>query len=94
MIVLQIEHRVPDYDSWKKVFDSDPMGRKQSGVIQYKIFRQTDNPNYVVVELQMNSLDEAKNLLARLQQLWKQIEGTVITGPKGRIIEMVEGKDC
>ena len=94
MIVLQIEHSVPDYDVWKKVFDSDPMGRKQSGVIQYKIFRQTDNPNYVVVELQMNSLDEAKNLLARLQQLWKQIEGTVITGPKGRIIEMVEGKDC
>lgn len=94
MIVLQIEHSVPDYDVWKKVFDSDPMGRKQSGVIQYKIFRQTDNPNYVVVELQMNSLEEAKNLLARLQQLWKQIEGTVITGPKGRIIEMVEGKDC
>ena len=94
MIVLQIEHHVPDYEGWKKVFDSDPMGRKQSGVIQYKIFRQTDNPNYVVVELQMNSLDEAKNLLARLQQLWKQIEGTVITGPKGRIIEMVEGKDC
>ena len=94
MIVLQIEHSVPDYDVWKKVFDSDPMGRKQSGVIQYKIFRQTDNPNYVVVELQMNSLDEAKNLLARLQQLWKQIEGTVITGPKGRIIEMMEGKDC
>lgn len=94
MIVLQIEHSVPDYDVWKKVFDSDPMGRKQSGVIQYKIFRQTDNPNNVVVELQMNSLEEAKNLLARLQQLWKQIEGTVITGPKGRIIEMVEGKDC
>jgi len=94
MIILQIEHPVPDYDGWKKVFDSDPMGRKKSGVIRYKIFRQTDNPNYVVVDLEMNSLDEATNLLAKLQQLWKQIEGTVITGPKGKIIEMVEGKDC
>ena len=94
MIILQIEHPVPYYDGWKKVFDSDPMGRKQSGVIRYKIFRQTDNPNYVLVELEMNSLDEAKNLLARLQQLWKQIDGTVITGPKGRIVEMVEEKDC
>ena len=94
MIVLQIEHRVPDYDNWKKVFDSDPMGRKKSGVLRYKIFRQTDDPNNVVGELEMNSLDEAKILLARLQQLWKQIEGTVITGPKGRIVEMAEAKDC
>ena len=94
MIVLQIEHPVPDYDGWKKVFDSDPMGRKQSGVIRYKIFRQTDNLNYVIVELEMNSLDEAKNLLVKLQQLWKQIEGKIITGPKGRIIEMAEGNDC
>lgn len=94
MIVLQIEHPVTDYHGWKKVFDSDPMGRKKSGVIRYKIFRQTDNPNYVVVDLEMNSLDEATNLLAKLQQLWKQIEGTVITGPKGKIIEMVEEMDC
>lgn len=94
MIVLQIEHLVANYDGWKKVFDSDPMGRKQSGVIRYRIFRQTDNPNNVLGELEMNSLEEAKNLLARLQQLWKQIEGTVITGPKGKIIEMVEEKDC
>jgi hypothetical protein len=42
----------------------------------------------------MNSLDEANNLLVKLQQLWKQVEGKVITGPKGRIIKMVEGKDC
>lgn len=94
MIILQIEHPVPDYDGWKKAFDSDPMGRKKSGVLRYKIFRQTDNPNYVLAELEMNSLDEAKNLLAKLQQLWKQVEGTVITGPKGRIVEMVESKDC
>ncbi len=44
MIILQIEHPVPDYAGWKNAFDSDPMGRKRSGVIRYKIFRQTDNP--------------------------------------------------
>lgn len=94
MIILQIEHPVPDYAGWKNAFDSDPMDRKRSGVIRYKIFRQTDDPNYVLVELEMNSLDEANNLLVKLRQLWKQVEGKVITGPKGRIIKMVEGKDC
>ena len=94
MVILQIEHPVPDYNGWKKAFDSDPMNRKQSGVIRYKIFRQTDATNYVIVELEFDDLDKAKNLLARLQQLWKQVEGKIITGPKARIIEIAESKDC
>ena len=90
MIILQIEHPVADYNSWKKAFDIDPVNRKQSGVKRYRIFRQTDNPNYVIIELEFDKLDEAKKLLAALQGIWKQIEGKIITGPKARIIEMVE----
>ena len=90
MIILQIEHPVPDYGSWKKAFDIDPVNRKQSGVKRYRIFRQTDNPNYVIIELEFDKLNEAKELLAALQGVWKQIEGKIITGPKTRIIELVE----
>ena len=93
MVILQIEHPVPDYNSWKKFFDSDPVNRKQSGVKRYRIFRQTDNPDYVIVELEFDNLGEAKKLLAALQQLWKQVEGKIITGPKARIIEMTESKE-
>ena len=93
MIVLQIEHPVPDYNNWKKTFDNDPLSRERSGVRRYKIFRQADNPNYVIVELEFDTLDEAKNLLAALQPLWKQVEGKVITGPKARIIELAESKE-
>jgi len=90
MIILQIEHPVADYNSWKKAFDIDPVNRKQSGVKRYRIFRQTDNPNYVIIELEFDKLDEAKKLLAALQGIWKQIEGKIITGPKARIMEVVE----
>jgi hypothetical protein len=90
MIILQIEHPVPDYNSWKKAFDIDPVNRKQSGVKRYRIFRQTDNPSYVIIELEFDKLDEAKYVLAALQGIWKQIEGKIITRPKARIIEMVE----
>ncbi len=93
MIVLQIEHPVPDYNNWKKAFDNDPVSRKQSGVKRYKIFRPTDNPNYVIIELEFDTLDEAKKLLEALQQLWKQVEGKVMTGPKTRIIEIIESKE-
>jgi hypothetical protein len=93
MIVLQIEHPVPDYNNWKKAFEDDPVNRKQSGVKRHKIFRQSDNPNYVIVHLEFDTLDAAENLLTALQQLWKQVEGKVMTGPKTRIIEIVESKE-
>jgi hypothetical protein len=32
MHVLRIEHDVAGYDAWKSMFDSDPLGRAQSGV--------------------------------------------------------------
>ena len=44
MYILQIEHPVPNYEGWKKAFDSDPVSRKQSGVRHYKISRKTDDP--------------------------------------------------
>jgi len=93
MIVLQIEHAVPDYGYWKKAFDIDPVNRKQSGVKRHRVFRQADNPNFVIIELEFETLNEAKNLLAALQNVWKQIAGKVILGPKARIIELTEEQE-
>ncbi len=52
MPTLQIEHPVPNFDGWKKVFDSDPVGRPQAGVISYRICRKVDDPNYVIIDLE------------------------------------------
>jgi hypothetical protein len=46
MIVLQIEHPVPDYNNWKKASGNDPVNRKQSGVKRYKIFRQAEKGGF------------------------------------------------
>lgn len=93
MIILQIEHPVPDYNSWKKAFDNDPMDRKGSGVKSYKIFRQADKPNIVIVELEFDQKEAADIMLTKLRGLWKQVEGQIISGPSARIIEMVESKE-
>ena len=90
MIILQIEHPVPNFEGWKKAFHSDPMNRKQSGVKHHRIFRQTDDPNNVIIELGFDNSDEAKKMHEALKRLWNQVEGKIITGPKARIIEMVE----
>jgi hypothetical protein len=90
MLILQIEHAVADLESWKKAFDSDPLNRKQSGVRSYRIFRATDNPNYIIIELEFDNIEEATKMHERLKQLWRPIESKVIMSPQSRIMETIE----
>jgi hypothetical protein len=90
MLVLQIEHLVPDFNGWKKTFDSDPLNRKQSGVRSYRIFRTVGNPNYIIIELEFDNLQEAEKMHESLKQLWPRVEGKVIMNPTSRIIETIE----
>jgi hypothetical protein len=90
MYILRIEHPVPDFDGWKKAFDSDPVGREKSGVRRYRILRPIDDPNYTMIDLEFDTLSQAEALLAALRVLWNRVEGQVMTNPQARIVEMVE----
>ena len=90
MFILQIEHPVPDFNGWKKAFDSDPLKRKESGVKSYRIFRVADNENQVVVELEFDDLDKATDMNKALKQLWNRVQGSVINNPQSRILETAE----
>jgi len=92
MYMLRIEHAVPSFEGWKKAFDGDPVGRKKLGVRRYKILRATNDPNYVFIDLEFDTAEGAQNLLSAMQQIWNKVEGTVMTGPKSRIVEVVENK--
>jgi hypothetical protein len=92
MFVLQIEHPVPSFEGWKKSFDSDPVGRQKSGVRRYQILRPVDNSNYAIIELEFDTLGEAEALLSALLDLWNRVEGTVMTNPQYRIVQVVETK--
>ena len=90
MIILQIEHKVPNYEGWKRAFDSDPIDRKKSKVIQYRIFRPVDDPNYVILDLEFKSMIDAESALVALRKLWGQVDGKLIQGPQTRMLEQVE----
>ena len=93
MIVLQIEHKVPNFAGWKKVFDSDPINRRKSGVRRYHIFQPTDDPNYVIIELEFETLNDAEATLSALKKLWNQVEGKVMLNPQTRILDVIETKE-
>ena len=93
MIHLRIEHPVPDFDTWKAAFDSDPIGRQKSGVRCYRVLRPLDNPNYAIIDLEFDSLNQAESLLAAMQQVWSRVGGTIMQDPRWRITELVENKE-
>ena len=70
MPVLRIEHSVPDFDGWKRAFDSDPADRKGSGVRRYQVYRSVEDPNFVMIDLEFDSLGEAQGLLATMRRIW------------------------
>ena len=92
MIHLHIEHPVADFDRWKAAFDSDPVGRQKAGVRVYRVLRPLDNPNYVIIDLEFDTLNQAEFLLAAMQQVWSRVSGTIMHDPRWQITELVESK--
>lgn len=94
MPILQIEHPVDDYDTWKMAFDSDPLGREQSGVRRYRIVRPVDDPRYVIVDLEFDSSDDAEAFHSALRDLWSRVEVEGLAkSPRARITEAVESRE-
>jgi len=63
MPIVRIEHAVPNFEKWKQTFDSDPANRKGAGVRRYQIVRLRDDPNYVMIDLEFDGVDEAEGFL-------------------------------
>jgi hypothetical protein len=92
MIVLHIEHKVANFDGWKQAFDSDPAGRERLKVRRYRILRDTDDLNFVVIELEFDTVSDAEALRAAMQTVWGRVQGSLIDSPHTRITELVETK--
>jgi hypothetical protein len=90
MPTLRIEHAVPDFESWKQAFDSDPAGRSGSGVRRYTVLRSVEDPNFVMIDLDFDTVEEARALLDKMRQIWSGPGKAVMRDPRARIAESVE----
>jgi hypothetical protein len=93
MYILRIEHPVPDFDGWKRAFDSDPVGREKSGVRRYRVLRPVDDDHYAMIDLEFDTASQAEALLGALRVLWGRVEGQIMMNPQARIIEVVENRE-
>jgi len=99
MYTLKIEHAIRDFDTWKAAFERDPIGRRRGGVRRHRVFRPTDDAQYVVIDLDFDQPDQARAFLERLQQVWSRVDlspGLARDGgapPRARIVEVVDSLD-
>lgn len=93
MIVLQIEHRVPNFAGWKQAFDSDPVGREKMSVRRYRILRPVNEANFAIIELEFDTVPQAEALLAAMQVVWARVQGSIIEAPSARIVEIIETQE-
>ena len=49
-----------------------------------------DNPNYVMIDLEFDTMKAAEALLAAMRLIWGRVEGTIMSDPKARIVEAME----
>ncbi len=90
MPILRIQHAVPNFENWKRAFESDPMDRKGSGVRRFEIYRPVNDPNFVMIDLHLDTLADARTLLEKLRHLWEGPGGAVMRNPEAWILETVE----
>jgi hypothetical protein len=91
MTTLQLEHAIKDFETWKAAFDRDPIGRRGLGVRRHRVFRPLDDPNYVIVELEFDSVAAARQCGVALRELWQGRAGApaLIGEPRTRLVDVV-----
>jgi hypothetical protein len=87
-VAFMVHHlRVDDFDEFKSLFDSDPVGRKQAAK-SHLMLRSVDNPNEVFTRVEFDSLEDAKAFRDRLLASGALDRTTVLTPPT--VVELVE----
>ena len=90
MTTLRIEHRISSFDGWKNAFDSDPINRKKSGVKRYRIYRPADSSDFVIIELDFDSIEQAQATQTALNKTFPNIEGKLIFEVQMKLLNIFE----
>jgi hypothetical protein len=89
---LHIENEVRDYASWKEVFDKFGPFRDDGGVRRYRIGRDVQHPNRVVIDLDFDSTEAAAGFRDKLEKVWAspQSQDELVSHAVAAIHEVVE----
>ena len=81
MPYLLVRHKVDDYARWRPIYDEHGATRKASGSAGGRVFRSATDPNEVVILLEWDDLEKARQF-AQSEDLRQTMQrGGVVTQP-------------
>ena len=89
---LHIEHAITDLPTWTAAYSAFAAVRKDAGVRHEQVRQPIDDPHFVVIDLDFDSIEEAEGFLAFLRaNVWAVPENSpALAGtPDAKILEPV-----
>jgi hypothetical protein len=93
MPVLHIEHEISELAVWLEAFKNLAPAREAAGVTRTEVYQRADDPNYVVINLRFENLDEATRFREVLiNQIWSSPDSApaLVGPPTARVLEEVD----
>lgn len=93
MTTLRIEHAISDYPTWKGAFDRLADVRQRAGVRGFAIRRPAEDPHYLMLDLEFDSLEGAEAFGRFLtERVWSSPSSApALAGvPRTRILDLVD----
>ena len=90
MATLHIEHPITDFGTWNAAFARFADARQHAGVRGQRVLRPVDDPAYVVVDLDFDTVEEAERFLGFLRaNVWASAQSApALAGePQARVLE-------
>lgn len=90
MTTLHIEHRITDLNAWLVAFDRFAEARAQAGVQSQRVQHPVDDPNYIVIDLDFTTTEEADRFLGFLKKnVWSSTDNApALAGtPQTRLLQ-------
>jgi hypothetical protein len=90
MTILRIEHAISDFTIWQRAFGRFAAARAAAGVRGENIWRPVDDPNYVLVDLDLPDKPSATSFLQFLRtRVWASPDASpaLVGSPRTRILE-------
>ena len=93
MHTLHIEHAISDFEVWTAAFGRFEEARRSAGVRGQHVRRPIDDDQYVVIDLDFDTAEEARAMLELLQtRVWASPAASpaLVGSATTRILEAVE----
>jgi hypothetical protein len=92
MTTLHIEHPITDLGAWLAAFDRFADARTKAGVQAQRVQHPVDNPNYILIDLDFATTEEAGRFLAFLnEKVWSSTDNApaLVGTPQTRLLQYV-----